>query len=105
MRIDPKEFRHGCRVKGAWGYGTAYGPVRAVVKAGAFSYENRYFVRVKWDKGIVSADQLLSALTLAKHGDDGLALVMCPECDDEMIFYIGDYICALCRERMEDALA
>lgn len=29
----------------------------------------------------------------------------CPECDEgEMIFYEGDYICAWCREHLEDAI-
>lgn len=26
----------------------------------------------------------------------------CPECEEEMIFYEGDYICAWCREHLEE---
>lgn len=28
--------------------------------------------------------------------------IECPECEEDMYFYIGDYICAYCREKLEE---
>lgn len=37
------------------------------------------------------------------RGDSNVIYQDCPNCDiEQMIFYSGDYICAWCREKLED---
>lgn len=91
-----KLFQEGTRVKGAWGLGTV---TRGAW--GASENPRKFYVSVRWDNGVVSQRQLIEALTV-DFSYSGIPIAWCPECEiDEMIFYSEDYICAMCRERLE----
>lgn len=87
------------RVRGAWGTGTILG-----VRSGGGTKDT--LVIVKWDRGFTSRNQRLDALTLVgADAYDGVLTADCPECGIEaMVFYEGDYICAWCREQMEESI-
>jgi hypothetical protein len=89
----------GLRVKGAWGFGT----IKSLVVPG--TGRSDWYVSVKWDVGTYSNYQRLNALTLELEADRyaGIVIAECPECEEpDSIFYSGDYICAWCREKLEE---
>jgi hypothetical protein len=102
--VDEFLPKRGMRVKGAWGLGTCTSDARTVRK-------NKYYgngvevvtlVDVRWDKtGHISTQQRADALEPAIN--DTIVYAECPNCEiEEMIFYYEDYICAWCREKLED---
>lgn len=98
-RGSQRHLTPGLRVKGAWGLGTIHGRPKGA--------KQDPYVMVYWDRGSASPQQKLSALTFADEEIlyQGIPIADCPECGIEaMIFYEGDYICAWCREQLEDGI-
>jgi hypothetical protein len=89
-------------------YGTDNGSIRFQVLGGPVEICGKSFYTTRSDEGrtILTPDYILNT-----YGLQGWAPVIrpanvienwCPECEeDEMIFYSGDYICAWCREHLE----
>jgi hypothetical protein len=75
------------------------------VRAGAtdFILQTNRLVRVRaGETGVVRAYDLDKIKGKRRRG---VVEAHCPNCDEpDMIFYIEDYICAWCREHLEDAV-